>query len=129
MLMGGTGLRWMGMAATVAIAVCGMAAASSGEPAAASGGVPTAAAGAPIAAAGIIPAPAHVESRPGAFVISADTPLSIPSDPRGARAARYFAEVLQKTRGMQLATESGAGRRTAHSIVFRLDAQAQTEPE
>jgi hexosaminidase len=88
------------------------------------GGVGLAAApGAATTVLGVIPAPAHVESRPGAFVIRAGTHLSIPRDPRAARVARYFADLLQKTRGIQLATdESGAGH-AAHSIVFRLDAR------
>jgi hexosaminidase len=79
--------------------------------------------GASLAAPGIIPAPAHVESRPGAFVIRADTRLSIPRDPRAARAARYFADLLQRTRGIQLAIDESAGANTRHSIVFRLDAR------
>jgi hexosaminidase len=54
-------------------------------------------------------------------VIRAGTRLSIPGDPRARRVARYFADLLQKTRGIQLATAASGAAHTAHSIVFRLD--------
>src|SRR5439155_14566029 len=103
MLMGGAGLKWIVLAATVALMVDGVATAS--PPA-------------------VIPAPAHVESRPGAFVIRNGTRLSIPGDPRAARIARYFADLMQKTRGIQLALDAPGAGHAAHSIVFRLDARA-----
>ena len=148
--MGSAGLRWTVTAATVALMVGGAAALGAATGVAVPGVPPAAApplapAAAPqlasaaaradappappegaaaTAVLSVIPAPAHVESRPGAFVIRASTQLTIPRDPRAARAARYFADLLQKTRGIQLATdESGAGH-IAHSIVFRLDALA-----
>src|SRR5436305_1800083 len=100
MLMGGAGLKWIVTAVTVAVMVGGVA-----------------------AAPGVIPAPAHVEPGLGAFVVRAGTRLSIPRDARTARVARYFADLLQKTRGIQLAIgEPGAGQ-PAQSIVFRLDAR------
>jgi hexosaminidase len=111
MLMGGAGLRWIVVATTVALVVGGVARA-------AAPGV------APASAPGVIPAPAHVEARPGAFVIRTGTRLSIPGDPRAARIARYFADLMQKTRGIQLALDAPGAGHAAHSIVFRLDARA-----
>jgi N-acetyl-beta-hexosaminidase len=66
----------------------------------------------------VIPQPASVESRSGAFAIRAGTRLSTPRDPRGARIARYFASLLQETRGIELAR---GGSPESHSIVFKLD--------
>jgi hexosaminidase len=114
MLMGGAGLKWIVMAATVALMVDGVAQAAPAAP-------PR---GAPIAVPAVIPLPAHVESRPGVFVIRAGTRISIPRDPRAARAARYFADLMQKTRGIKLAVDVPGARPAAHSIVFRLDARA-----
>jgi hexosaminidase len=71
----------------------------------------------------VIPAPAHVEPRSGGFTIRAGTRLS-PQDPRAARVARYFADLLQKTRGIKLATGASGADPTARSIVFKLDARA-----
>src|SRR3984893_16497631 len=102
MLMGGAGLKWIVMAATVALMVGG---------------------GARAAVPAVIPAPAHVESRSGAFVIRTGTRLLIPRDPRAARAPRYFADLLQQTRGIRLATDESRAGHAAHSIVFRLDAR------
>src|SRR5512140_217540 len=54
----------------------------------------------------VIPQPAHAESRPGSFAIRAGTRIAIPRDPRAARVARYFADLMHATTGIQL---SGAG--------------------
>jgi hexosaminidase len=72
----------------------------------------------------VIPKPVRVEAhsaprgadspRYRSFAIRDGTRLSIPRDPRAARVARYFAALLQETRGIKLA-EASAG-----SIVFRL---------
>jgi hexosaminidase len=72
----------------------------------------------------VIPQPARIESRPGVFAIRADTRLSIPRDPRAARVARYFASLLQETRGIKL-TGTGGG----HSIVFKLAPAPASNPE
>src|SRR5438552_179227 len=117
MLMGGAVLKWIVVAVTVALMVGGFArpAAAAVAPDAALPVASAAASGrAPVAAPGVIPAPAHVESRSGAFAISASTRLVIPRDPRAARAARYFADLLQKTRGIQLATGESGADHTAH---------------
>jgi hexosaminidase len=116
MLMGGAQLKWIVMAATVAVVVGGVARAAPGVASA----VAVAPAGAPMAPPGIIPMPAHFESHPGAFVIGPATRLLIPRDPRAARVARYFADLLHQTRGIQLATDESGAAPTAHSIVFRL---------
>jgi hexosaminidase len=108
MLMGGAGLKWIVMAATVALMVGG---------------------GVRAAVPGVIPAPAHLESRSGAFVIRTGTQLLIPRDPRAARAARYFADLLQQTRGIRLATDESRAGHAAHSIVFRLDARRTASPK
>jgi hexosaminidase len=78
----------------------------------------------------VIPQPAKVEPRTGVFAIRAGTRLSTPNDRRAGRVARYFAELLQKTRGVALATSSGAadGATSAPAIVFRL-AGGRSNPE
>jgi hexosaminidase len=50
----------------------------------------------------VIPQPAHAEARPGSFAIRAGTRIAIPRDPRAARVARYFADLMRRTRGLQL---------------------------
>lgn len=50
----------------------------------------------------VIPLPARIEPRMGSFAIRADTPITIPRDPRAARVARYFVDLMQKTRGLRL---------------------------
>lgn len=95
------------MAAIAAIGVSGLAAAG--------GGVP---------GAGLIPMPAHIESRSGAFAIRAGMRISIPRDPRAARVARYFADLLQQTQGIKLETEESGTAKVPHAIVFTLDPRA-----
>jgi len=71
----------------------------------------------------IIPLPSHVEPRDGAFAIRADTRIAIPRDPGAARVARYFADLMQKTRGLRLMIGAAGGRvpaSGAHTIVFEL---------
>lgn len=107
--MGATGLKSIVTIATAALAFGGAAFAA----------VPEA-----IPALGIIPAPARVEARSGGFAIGAGTRLSIPRGPRAARVARYFADLLEQTRRIKLATDESGADRASHSIVFRLDASA-----
>lgn len=64
----------------------------------------------------VIPLPAQIESRSGSLVIRTGTRVAIPADPRAARVARYFVDLMQKTRGIELQTVSGASA----GIVFRL---------
>jgi hexosaminidase len=70
----------------------------------------------------VIPLPAQIESRVdsrGGFVIGAGTRVAIPADPRAARVARYFVDLVQKTLGIKLETVSGA----SGAVVFRLGPQ------
>jgi len=77
------------------------------------------------AAVNVIPAPAHVESRSGSFAIRSGTRILVARDPRAARVARYFVDLLEKTRGIKLVIDSsGVPDHTSHSIVFKLDAPA-----
>src|SRR2546430_1860240 len=85
----------------------------------------------------VIPQPSHVDVRSGAsgahappyqpFAIRDGTRLSTPRNPRVARVARYFAALLQETRGIKLASEvsgahseSDSARARSPAIVFRL---------
>jgi hexosaminidase len=61
----------------------------------------------------VIPLPAHVEPRNGSFAIRAGTRIAIPRDPRAARVARYFAELMLATQGIQLNVGPIAGVSTS----------------
>jgi hexosaminidase len=51
----------------------------------------------------LVPLPAEIEEGPGAFAISAATPLVVPADDKGARnAALRFADLVRRTRGLEL---------------------------
>ncbi|MBS0420915.1 MAG: family 20 glycosylhydrolase [Proteobacteria bacterium] len=63
----------------------------------------------------VIPVPAHMEWRTGVFAIRADTRVAIPRDSGAARVAGYFADLMQKTRGLRLQFGSAA-----RPIVFEL---------
>ena len=56
----------------------------------------------------VIPQPAQAEFRQGSFAIRAGTRIALPRDPRAARVARYFADLMQRTRGMQLKFSASA---------------------
>jgi hexosaminidase len=107
MLMVVAGRKWIAMAAIAAILVSGLAAAGVGMPGAA-----------------VVPIPAHIESRSGAFAIRAGMRILIPRDPRAARVARYFADLLQQTRGIKLEIEESATAKLPHAIVLELDPPA-----
>lgn len=81
----------------------------------------------------VIPAPATVApaSSGGSFAFRADTWISLPRDPRVARIARYFAGLLEQTRGLQVPIADKSITPTTHSvIVFRLDPTVpQASPE
>jgi hexosaminidase len=104
MLMVVAGRKWIAIAAIAAILVSGVAAAGEGVP-----------------GAGVVPMPAHIESRSGAFAIRAGIRILIPRDPRAARVARYFADLLQQTHGIKLETEESGTAKLPHAIVFQLD--------
>lgn len=74
----------------------------------------------------VVPQPTHAESRPGSFAIRAGTRIAIPRDPRAARIARYFADLMQKTQGihLDLGTAPAAKSSAAGIIVFDLRPRA-----
>ena len=73
----------------------------------------------------VIPAPARVAFSDGVFAVHARTPISIPRDPGAARIARYFAGLLEETRGLQLnLVERSNESLPEGAIVFRLDPPA-----
>jgi hypothetical protein len=86
------------------------------------GGCLTAAAAPVVREADVIPAPARVAFRDGVFAIHARTPISIPRDPGAARIARYFAGLLEQSRGVRLdVVERSNDSLPAGAIAFRLD--------
>jgi len=70
----------------------------------------------------VIPAPARVAFHDGVFAIRAGTPISIPRDPRAARIANYFADLLEQTRrlNLRIAERSDPAAAPDGAIVFRL---------
>lgn len=69
----------------------------------------------------IIPEPQSVRTVAGGFVLDAATAIQVPNgDPEAARAAAYFADLVQRTRGLTLAVREGEapGR---NAVVFRRD--------
>ena len=57
----------------------------------------------------IIPRPASETARPSSFTLSASTVIVTPrGDAEAARAAAYFADLIQRTRGLRLAVREGA---------------------
>jgi hexosaminidase len=132
MLMGGAILRWISTFAAAAIANASLAFAVPAATVPMPGGSVRAAPGPVI---NVIPLPAQVEARTGSFAIHAGGRLVIPHDPRAARVALYFADLMQKTRGIRLttaprrdATAASAGstadalgdRPATGSIIFKL---------
>lgn len=65
----------------------------------------------------LIPAPVRAEAGTGAFALDAATTVTIPAGDVEARAAAgYFAEMMRRTRGLDLRIVEGAGDR---GVVFR----------
>jgi hexosaminidase len=80
----------------------------------------------------VIPAPARVSPGEGVFAIRADTWISIPSDPRVARIAHYFTELLRTTSGIRLQVRHGSGATSPlfSGVELRLSSDAgETSPE
>jgi hexosaminidase len=70
----------------------------------------------------VIPAPSRVAFSDGVFAIHARTPISIPRDPDAARIARYFAGLLEESRGVRLdVVERSNDSLPVSAIAFRLD--------
>lgn len=66
----------------------------------------------------IIPRPQHVEAAQGGFTLDAATMIAIPrGDAEAARAASQLADLLRRTRGLDLAVREGAP--TGRAVVFR----------
>src|SRR6266404_3590391 len=116
MLMGRAALRWTRLVAISALGIGSAAAATVNAAAAATVNAAAGTINAAVAPVNVIPLPAQIESRDGGFAIGAGTRLAIPADPRAARVARYFVDLMQKTRGIKLETVSGA----SGAVVFRL---------
>ena len=124
--MGNIGLKWIGVGVTAALAFCGggsvageMGASEQNSGAGAERDVRVS----------VIPQPARVESRSGVFAIRSGTRISITRDPRAARVAGYFAELLQQTRGIKLANHASGDEHSLHSIVFKLNARPRAPAE
>jgi len=72
----------------------------------------------------IIPEPQRVEPATGSFTIETATVLSVPAgDAEPARAAAYFADLMQRSRGLTLAVREGAVGRGV--VAFRRGDQAK----
>ena len=70
----------------------------------------------------VIPAPARVAFSDGVFAVRASTSISIPRDPGVARIARYFAGLMEETRGVRLSlVERSNDSLPEGAIVLRLD--------
>jgi hexosaminidase len=119
------GLKWKTVLAAATLALSLLATLVVSEPAKA--GVPqrVSEAGASIPDGGldVIPQPLQVESRGGAFTIRAGTRLVFARDPRVARVAGYFADLLQQTRGVRLEARPGAVG-AGQAIELEIDAHA-----
>jgi len=80
----------------------------------------------------VIPQPAHVAAQSGGFAIRAGTRIAIPRDPRAARVARYFADLMRKTSALQLqmsrAAKSDATTASAHATGASSGATTSNSP-
>ena len=88
--------------------------------------------GASLESVNVIPAPARVAVRDGAFAVRAGTVISIPRDPSAARIARYFADLLDETCHVHLDTVASSNEAPPDgAIVFRLrrSAHSDSNPE
>ena len=68
----------------------------------------------------VIPAPAQVVAKRGAFELSAATPVRYAAGSPGEPVAKYFVDLLQRTRGVALSATAGAAGERA--ISFSLQA-------
>ena len=82
----------------------------------------------PASAINVIPLPAHVEPRSGSFAIRAGTRIANPRDPRAARVARYFAELMLATRGVQLSMAPAVGAKSSTAPVPTGGANSPASP-
>ena len=70
----------------------------------------------------VIPAPAESRALDGSFTVTAKTVISVPSNAKVEWTARYFADLLARTRGLSLPVVRTPSARQAGSISFGLDA-------
>ncbi|MBB6095949.1 hexosaminidase [Povalibacter uvarum] len=77
---------------------------------------------APAKPAAIIPAPRELTAADGQFVVTADTPVSFESGSGGEAAARYLADLMQRTRGFALRPDASAKPDANGIIRFELTA-------
>jgi hexosaminidase len=111
------GLNWIAIFAAAMLAISQFAAAADRD------GTFEVHASGPNGGIDVIPQPSQVDFRDGAFTIRDGTRLSFSRDPQAARIARYFADLLQQSRGIRLEAGRGSGR-SAQAIEFRIDAHA-----
>jgi hexosaminidase len=69
----------------------------------------------------VVPAPAQVVMNRGAFELSAATPVHYTAGSPGEEVAKYFVDLMQRTRGVALS--SAAGEAGEHAISFSLQAR------
>jgi hexosaminidase len=118
-------LRWFGSLVTTLLMV---AAASSSAVANESSARSAASAASSAPRINVIPLPAQIEVRTDHFLIGPRTRLVIPRDPRAARVAAYFADLMQGTHGMRLqVTAKTASMATSDEIIFELAPQARAQ--
>lgn len=77
---------------------------------------------APAKPAAIIPAPRELTAADGQFVVTPDTPVSFESGSAGEAAARYLADLMQRTRGFALRPDASAKPDAKGIIRFELTA-------
>jgi hexosaminidase len=70
----------------------------------------------------VIPAPAESRALDGGFTVTEKTVISVPNDAKVQWTARYFADLLARTRGLSLPIVQTLSARSAGSISFGLDA-------
>jgi hexosaminidase len=76
---------------------------------------------------GVIPIPARVQRLNASFSVNTGTRIVAPADGEAARIARYLADLLERTLGVQLKVVLGdAAFRPANAIVLQLGANGKT---
>ena len=76
----------------------------------------------------VIPAPAQVVMKSGAFDLSAATPVRYAADSPGEQVAGYFVDLMKRTRGLALAAAAGeTGGKQAISFVLQAREGSQVE--
>ncbi|HEY8508236.1 MAG TPA: family 20 glycosylhydrolase [Steroidobacteraceae bacterium] len=73
----------------------------------------------------LIPAPAHFELKSGSFTVQDGTRIVFRRDPRIERVARYFADLVGRTRRTRLELQAGVRSQRAGAIHFLLDGSGE----